>query len=93
MITREDVKKITDLARIELDADEMHALAGDLERIVDYVGQLKEVHVQGVEEVNAAGFNEFRRDEAMPFDEQSALMDAVPHAEYGFISVKKIIEK
>ena len=93
MISNEDVKKTADLARIELDADEMQALQKDLDRILDYVGQLKEVNTDGVEEASATGFNEFRPDEAERFDDVAALMRAAPHTDRGFISVKKVIEK
>ncbi|MBI2038936.1 MAG: Asp-tRNA(Asn)/Glu-tRNA(Gln) amidotransferase subunit GatC [Candidatus Niyogibacteria bacterium] len=94
MITREDVKKMADLARIELDASEGAALAGDLERILDYIEKLKEVNTKGVEgAATTALVNEFRLDAARSFENSAALLDAAPHTEHGLVSVKKIIEK
>ena len=93
MITNENVKKMAGLARIELDADEARALTKDLERILEYMETLKEANVEGVEEFSALDVNEFRGDEVRTFDAVSILTNALPHAEHGFASVKKVIEK
>ncbi|MBI1956910.1 MAG: Asp-tRNA(Asn)/Glu-tRNA(Gln) amidotransferase subunit GatC [Candidatus Niyogibacteria bacterium] len=93
MITLETVKKMAELARIELDAEESRALAKDLEQILDYIAVLKEANTEGTREFSVSAVNEFRRDDAHPFDGAPALAAAFPHAEHGFASVKKVIEK
>ncbi|HEX9751159.1 MAG TPA: Asp-tRNA(Asn)/Glu-tRNA(Gln) amidotransferase subunit GatC [candidate division Zixibacteria bacterium] len=44
-ITREELIKVARLARLRLSESELFALASDLERITQYVGQLAEVPV------------------------------------------------
>ena len=43
MITRDEVKKLADLARVEVPEGEMDQLAKDLESILGYVSELKNV--------------------------------------------------
>ena len=88
-----DVKKMADLARIKLDAEELRALANDLERILEYADVLKEVNGEGVEEFSALAANRLRSDEASVSDTVPLLVGALPRQEHGFASVKKIIEK
>lgn len=42
-LTREEVEKVAQLAELRVRPEELPALAGQLARIVDYVGQLAEV--------------------------------------------------
>ena len=94
MITPEDVRKIAHLARIDMEADETKSLTRDLERILDYMGTLKEANIEGIKETaGAGGTNVFRADVPAPFDGAAELVDASPHHEHGFIAVKKVIEK
>ncbi len=48
-ITREQVDRIAELARLSLSAGEAQAMQSDLERILDYVAALAELETEGVE--------------------------------------------
>ena len=95
MIEPKDVKKMAELARIELEAKEEKKLAKDLESILGYVDKLKEVGVDGVaEESHISRVNDFRVDEKPKesFD-PAPLLEAAPETERGFVKVKKILDK
>lgn len=43
MISKEEIKKMADLARIDLSDAEIEGLRGEMDAILNYVGQIKEV--------------------------------------------------
>lgn len=49
MITPDDVKKLADLARLNLTDDEVARFTTDLGSVIGYIEQLSEVDVTGVE--------------------------------------------
>ncbi len=94
MITLTDVKKIAELARLDLGVEEANKLAHDLEDILKYIETLNGANINGIDEaVMTSGTNIFRPDRAVSYDDPGALVDAAPRAEHGFIAVKKVIEK
>lgn len=42
-ISKEEVKKLADLARIEIDEEEAEKLSGEMDAILDYVGQVSAI--------------------------------------------------
>jgi len=95
MIEPKDVKKMAELARIELEAKEEKKLSKDLESILGYIDKLKEIKVSGlVEEGHISRVNDFRVDEKPKesFD-PAPLVEAVPETERGFVKVKKVLDK
>jgi aspartyl-tRNA(Asn)/glutamyl-tRNA(Gln) amidotransferase subunit C len=48
-ITREDVERTAELARLSLSDDEVEAMTHDLDRILDHVDQLQSVDTRGIE--------------------------------------------
>jgi len=48
-ITRAEVLKIADLARLHFSEEELEAFTAQFQRILDYVEQLKQVNVDAVE--------------------------------------------
>ncbi len=48
-LTREEVKKVSLLARLLLTEDELDAMTTQLGRVLDYVQQLEELDTEGVE--------------------------------------------
>ena len=68
-LTREEVRRIAALARLRLEPGEEERLAGELSAILDYVRQLEELDVAGVEPMThalAAGETPFREDAVLP---------------------------
>ena len=47
-ITRQQVDRIAELARLSLEGEEAEAMERDLERILDYVATLQELDTEGV---------------------------------------------
>jgi aspartyl-tRNA(Asn)/glutamyl-tRNA(Gln) amidotransferase subunit C len=95
MISAKDIKKLADLARIEVSERETETLAKDIEEIVGYVKQVQEISA-GKEK--PAGFvaephNVFRED-TKPHsagEYTDALVSAAKETKDGFIRVKKIL--
>jgi aspartyl-tRNA(Asn)/glutamyl-tRNA(Gln) amidotransferase subunit C len=65
-ITREEIKYVADLARVELQPEEMAAMAGQLDRILQYVDKLSGLDTTGIEPTfhALAIHNVFRKDAA-----------------------------
>ena len=47
-ITKEEVKKVANLARLELNENEINNHAGQLEKILDYIRQLEKIDTDDV---------------------------------------------
>jgi len=94
MISREDIKKLAELARIKLSAAEENKLEKDLQAILDYMEKLKEVDVSGVPEMTHAVEikNVFRTDEPEK-REDILLAEQFPEEERGYLKVKGVFER
>lgn len=97
MITEGDVKKLSELARIDLSEKEEENLARDLESILGYFGKLKEVSVGDLSErVLSERLESNLRKDAAPsgfYAESGDLVGAAPEAENGFIKVKPVFDR
>jgi len=87
------VLEIAKLARLSLSNEEISRLESDLGRIVDYVNQLREVNVDGVEPMSHAGdrFLSFRDDQASLALGRECIKSSAGY-EDGLVRVPKIIE-
>ncbi len=66
-ITAKDVKKIAQLARLELARGEALALAGDMNQILAYVDTLQQLDLSGIEpDAGAGAGTPMRKDEIKP---------------------------
>jgi aspartyl-tRNA(Asn)/glutamyl-tRNA(Gln) amidotransferase subunit C len=94
-LSPEEVRRIAALARLRLSPGEEERLAGELSAILDYVRQLEELDVSGVEPMThalAAGETPFRDDAVVPgLAPQEALANAPARAGTCF-QVPRIIE-
>ena len=93
MISREDIKKLAELARIRLTEAEEKKLEKDLQSILAYVEKLKEVDVSGVPEMTHAveAKNVFRADEPAA-REDILLTEQFPEEERGYLKVKGVFD-
>ena len=98
-IDRGTVAKIASLARIEMGEDELARMAPELSNILDWVEQLGEVDVSGVQPMTAVIPNTLRlRDDVVDADpmtaggKREAVLANAPAAEHGFFGVPKVIE-
>lgn len=89
-----DVKYVSDLARLELTAEEVSAFQPQLEGIVKYVEKISEVNVDGVEPMMHGRrlVNAFREDEVRPsLATETALANAPARVGDEFL-LPKIVE-
>lgn len=88
------VARIAALARIKVTEPELEAMVPELNGILEWIEQLGEVDVTGVEPMTAVIENHLRlRDDVVT---DGGIRDAVlanaPAAEHGFFGVPKVIE-
>ena len=93
MISTDDVRKVAQLARLELPEATIATFTGQLERILEYVAHLEQVDTEGVPATTRAVevVNVTRADavQATPVREQ--LLDLAPEREGDFLRVPKIL--
>ncbi len=93
-VTLEQVREIAALARLEFDAAEEADLVRELTTILDYVEQLEELDVSGVDPMSHVLdiYNVFREDEpAVRISRAEALSNA-PDADAEYFRVPRVIE-
>jgi aspartyl-tRNA(Asn)/glutamyl-tRNA(Gln) amidotransferase subunit C len=88
------VKKVASLARLAVTDSEAEALVPELNGILDWVEQLGEVDVTGVEPMTAVIPNTLRLREDVVTDGnvRDKVLANAPQAEHGFFAVPKVIE-
>ncbi|MBV7264937.1 Asp-tRNA(Asn)/Glu-tRNA(Gln) amidotransferase subunit GatC [Erythrobacter ani] len=98
-VDKQTVAKIASLARIKMGDDELENLVPELNNILEWVEQLGEVDVEGVEPMSAVIPNTLRlRDDVVDADPKTAggrredVLANAPAAEHGFFGVPKVIE-
>ena len=92
-ITKEEVKKVAHLARLELNENEITNHAEQLEKILDYIRQLEKIDTDDVPCTTRAieVTNVFRKDEKKNFDCSEELLELGPSREGKYYKVPKII--
>lgn len=87
----QDIKRLADLARINLTDDEMASIAKDIGPVLDYVDQLKSLDISGSQ--TSIVKNVIRSDdvknESGSFTE--SILREAPDTEKGYIKVKKVL--
>ena len=94
-ITKEEVKKVAHLARLELNDNETNNHAKQLEKILGYIRQLEKIDTddipcttRAIEVVNA-----FRNDKQKNSDCNEELLELGPSREDKYFKVPKIINE
>ncbi|MEY4353932.1 MAG: hypothetical protein RLZZ609_2173 [Cyanobacteriota bacterium] len=92
-ITSDDVRKVAELARLELPDDKIATYTAQLERILDYVAHLQQVDTEGVPATTRAVEvpNVTRPDEVEPTDAREDLLNLAPQREGEFFRVPRIL--
>lgn len=93
MLSKNEVKHIAGLARIGLDEKELEKYSKDLSSILDWVEQLKEVDVSGIEPTaHITGLeNVTRKDKAREFGNRNGIVKLFPEEKDGYDKVKSIL--
>ena len=94
-ITKEDVKKVAHLARLELNEHEINNHAEQLEKIMEYIKQLEKIDTYDVPCTTRAieVVNVFRKDEKKNSDCTEELLDLGPSREDKYFKVPKILNQ
>jgi aspartyl-tRNA(Asn)/glutamyl-tRNA(Gln) amidotransferase subunit C len=93
-LTRDDVLHLAQLARISLSEDEVEEFSDELSAILQYVEQLTDVDVKGLQPTNqVTGLTNVTRDDAIKSYgyEPAALLKNVPTVQNDQIKVKRMI--
>jgi aspartyl-tRNA(Asn)/glutamyl-tRNA(Gln) amidotransferase subunit C len=92
-ITVDDVRKVAQLARLELPEQKIATYTGQLERILDYVAQLEQVDTEGVPPTTRAVevVNVSRADRVETTAVREELLDLAPQREGDFFRVPRIL--
>ena len=94
-ITKEEVKKVANLARLELDENEISNHAKQLEKILDYIRQLEKIDTSDIPCTTRAieVMKVFRKDENKNSDCNEELLELGPSREDKYFKVPKIINE
>jgi aspartyl-tRNA(Asn)/glutamyl-tRNA(Gln) amidotransferase subunit C len=92
MLTIEEVKKLGELARIELSESDLIKFQKELSQILNYVEDLKQVNTEGLEIVSqVTGLeNVLRIDEHEELATPKSLLGQVPTTSQGYVKVKSL---
>jgi len=92
-ITKEEVKKVAQLARLELNEGEINNHAEQLEKILEYIKQLEKIETDDVPCTTRAieVVNVFRKDERRDFDCTEEILELGPSREDQYYKVPKIM--
>ena len=94
-ITKEEVKKVAQLARLELNKSEIQQHAFQLEKILKYINQLDKINTENIPCTTRAieVINVLRKDENKVYEASEELLDLAPSREDKFFKVPKIINE
>ncbi|GAB4359664.1 MAG: Asp-tRNA(Asn)/Glu-tRNA(Gln) amidotransferase subunit GatC [Cyanophyceae cyanobacterium] len=94
-LSLDEVRKVAHLARIQLTAEEEEKFAGQLNSILDYVEQLRELDVEGVEPTTRAidVSNVMREDVREVYGDREAILSGAPDRDESFFKVPKILSE
>lgn len=97
MISKEDVKNVARLARIEVNPEEEEKFSKKLTSILDYIDKLNEVDTKGVEPLDqVTGIkNAVRKDEnptTASKEDKERLIGQAPSNKKGFVKVKAVLK-
>jgi len=93
-VDADTVRKVAKLARIAVQDHEVEPFAKELSGILDWVEQLQEVDVTGVEPMTSAVPMRLKRreDEITDGDRRDDILANAPDSREGFFAVPKVVE-
>ena len=94
-ISSDEVKKVAQLARLELNENEINQHAEQLEKILEYIKQLEKINTEDVPCTTRAieVVNVLRKDEKKNYENSEEILDLAPSRENKFFKVPKIINE
>jgi len=94
-ISSDEVKKVAQLARLELNESEIYQHAEQLEKILEYIKQLEKINTENIPCTTRAieVVNVLRKDEKKNYENSEEILDLAPSRENKFFKVPKIINE
>ena len=94
-ISSDEVKKVAQLARLELNESEINQHAEQLEKILEYIKQLEKINTEDIPCTTRAieVVNVLRKDEKRNYENSDEILDLAPSRENKFFKVPKIINE
>ena len=94
-ITSSDVRKVAELARLNLPEDQIASYTVELEEILSYVEQLQEIDTNNIPPTSRAVevTNVMREDHVQVTCSREDILDQAPHREGDFFRVPKILSE
>ncbi|BAQ65885.1 Asp-tRNA(Asn)/Glu-tRNA(Gln) amidotransferase subunit GatC [Geminocystis sp. NIES-3709] len=92
-LSKEEVKKVANLARLQITTAEEEEFAPQLNAILDYFEQLKELDTENVQPTTRAIelSNITREDKQTTYEDRESLLNCAPEREEDFFRVPKIM--
>ena len=93
-LSADEIRKVADLARLELSEADLHTMARQLSSILDYVNQLQQVNTEGVEPLAhpLPIHNVFRDDVPAPCLTVDAALTNAPDRRGDFYAVPAVLD-
>lgn len=93
-VSQDDVRKVARLARIALPEDQVDHMTNELNGILNWIEQLGEVNVEGVEPMTSVEeiTLPMREDVITDGNIQDKVLANAPNSEDGFFVVPKVVE-
>ena len=94
-ISREEVSKVAQLAKLKLNEEQIDNHAKQIEKILDYINQLEKIDTTNVPCTTRAieVFNNFRSDSKAIYKNREDILNLAPSREDDFFKVPKIIKE
>jgi aspartyl-tRNA(Asn)/glutamyl-tRNA(Gln) amidotransferase subunit C len=103
LVTKEEVRRVAELANLELTVEEVPRMQHDLNAVLGYIAQLNELDTSGIEPMAQVGQmlggkaqdwgETLRVDAIRPSIDRAAVMAAAPETDGRFFKVPKVIER
>lgn len=98
-MNKDEIKKIADLARLEISEEESEKMAGEIDSILKYVDQIKSAEIpqedgESKSRIENAGVRNVMREDENPHEvgeNTESLINEVPESQDNLIKVKKIL--
>lgn len=93
-LSLDEARKVAHLARIHVEEDELPGIASELSSILEFMEQLNEVDIDGIEPMTSVTPMKLklRNDVVATGGDKDVVLSNAPLPEQGFFSVPKVVE-
>jgi len=93
-VTEQDIKTVASLSRLNLSAEEIPEVMGQLDKFLNYVENLQQIDTAEIEPTTYAlpMQNVFRKDEVKPSLDRELALSNAPLQEDGYFKVPRVLE-